>query len=58
MLVGHARVPTGDQNPELQLSALRQAKYERVFVEKPSGAQRDRLELNSTVAPSAPIQGM
>src|SRR5919202_1797568 len=49
MLVGYARVSTQDQNPELQLDALQQAGCERVFVEKASGAQRDRPELKAAL---------
>lgn len=45
MFVGYARVSTLDQNPNLQIDALRSAGCERIFTEKASGAQRDRPEL-------------
>jgi DNA invertase Pin-like site-specific DNA recombinase len=50
MLVGYARVSTQDQNPALQLDALRSAGCERIFEEKASGAQRERPELTAALA--------
>ncbi|MGJ0514344.1 MAG: recombinase family protein [Methylomicrobium sp.] len=49
MLVGYARVSTQDQNPALQLDAPQAAGCEKVFVEKASGAQRDRPELSAAL---------
>jgi DNA invertase Pin-like site-specific DNA recombinase len=43
--VGYARVSTRDQNPQLQMDALEQAGCDRVFVEKASGALRERPQL-------------
>ena len=34
MLVGYARVSTLDQNPELQIEALKEAGCEKIFVER------------------------
>ena len=45
MLVGYGRVSTRDQNPEMQDQALRGAGCERIFLERASGAQRDRPHL-------------
>ncbi|SFQ78933.1 recombinase family protein [Donghicola eburneus] len=50
MLVGYARVSKQDQNPALQLDALKAAGCEKVFTEKASGAQRDRPELNAALS--------
>lgn len=47
MLVGYARVSTQDQNPDLQLDALKAAGCEEVFQEKVSGASRARPELDA-----------
>ena len=49
MLIGYARVSTADQCADLQLDALRAAGCERVFVEKASGAARDRSALKAAL---------
>jgi DNA invertase Pin-like site-specific DNA recombinase len=49
MNVGYARVSTADQNPALQIDALRDAGCDRIFEEKASGAQRDRPELRAAL---------
>ena len=50
MLIGYARVSTADQNPDLQLDALRAAGCEKLFVETASGASTDRAELAAALA--------
>ncbi len=50
MRVGYARVSTVDQNPELQLDALRRAGCEKIFTERASGARDDRPELARVLA--------
>jgi DNA invertase Pin-like site-specific DNA recombinase len=49
MLIGYARVSTQDQNPALQLDALKRGGCEKTFTEKASGAQRDRPELRAAL---------
>src|SRR6056297_2503172 len=49
MLIGYARVSTQDQNLALQRDALEKAGCERIFVEKASGAQRERPQLKAAI---------
>ena len=50
MLVGYARVSTREQDPALQLDALKDSGCERIFTESASGAQRERPELQSALS--------
>ena len=47
MLVGYAEDSTLDQNPSLQIDALRDAGCEKIHVEKASGARQDRPQLKA-----------
>lgn len=47
MIIGYARVSTQDQNPELQVDALRGAGCEELFQEAASGKLRERPELTA-----------
>ena len=51
MKIGDARVSTTDQNPVLQLAALRKEGCEKIFTDKVSGAIRKRPELESVNDP-------
>ncbi|MCY4586950.1 MAG: recombinase family protein [Bryobacterales bacterium] len=45
MRIGYARVSTVDQDPDLQIRALKQARCERIYTEHASGVSRSRPEL-------------
>ena len=45
MKIGYARVSTEDQNPDLQLAALKQAGCQRVVTDKATGTHVKRPEL-------------
>ena len=49
MLVGYARVSTMDQNPALQMDALREAGCKRIFTETASGSHRNRPQLEAAL---------
>ena len=49
MLVGYARVSTMDQNPAMQMDALREAGCEKIFTEKASGSHRNRPQLKAAL---------
>ena len=44
--IGYSRVSTADQDPALQVDALRTAGCEKIFTEKVSGTVRERPELS------------
>jgi DNA invertase Pin-like site-specific DNA recombinase len=46
MIIGYARVSTGDQHLDAQITALQDAGAERIFADKISGAKRSRPELD------------
>jgi DNA invertase Pin-like site-specific DNA recombinase len=49
-IVGYCRVSTQDQNLDLQTDALKKAGCEKIFLERGSGANRDRPELKKALA--------
>lgn len=54
MLIGYARVSTREQDTALQVQKLEAAGCEKIFVEKASGAKRDRPELASALEYARP----
>src|SRR5215469_16711950 len=49
MLVGYARVSTTEQNLDLQLDALKEAKCEEIFTDTMSGAKTERPGLEAAL---------
>lgn len=47
MIFGYGRVSTNDQNPNLQIDALKVAGCEQIFIEKRTGRNMDRPELQA-----------
>src|SRR6266704_3829160 len=45
MKIGYCRVSTDDQNPDLQLAALKRAGCRKIFTDKATGAHVKRPEL-------------
>jgi len=50
MKIGYCRVSTDDQNPDLQLAALKRAGCKRIFTDKASGAHVKRPQLTQCLA--------
>ena len=47
MKIGYARVSTGDQNTQLQIDALQEIGCEKIFTDKISGKQNERVGLQN-----------
>lgn len=54
MKIGYARVSTLEQNPELQLDALKEAGCEKIYTDHVSGAKTDRPELQDSLVYARP----
>lgn len=49
MIIGYARVSTGDQKLEAQIDALEEAGAERVYADKITGSKRSRPQLDQLI---------
>src|SRR5712691_5787928 len=49
MKIGYCRVSTDDQNPDMQLAALKRAGCRKIFTDKATGAHVKRPELEKCV---------
>lgn len=49
MVIGYARVSTASQDESLQIGALKEATCERIYVDRASGAIRERPELTNAL---------
>jgi predicted site-specific integrase-resolvase len=54
MKIGYARVSTDDQNPVLQIAALKRAGCKRIFTDTASGASRKRPQLDKCLESCSP----
>ena len=50
MYIGYSRVSTSDQNPDLQLDALKKEECHQIFSDTASGARTDRPGLDEALA--------
>lgn len=53
MKIGYARVSTDDQNPELQIAALKRERYTRIFADTASGSCRTVRGMSQAAMPAS-----